>query len=85
MITFFRCVDDDGLLLDDNALGCVADINALSNGIMLSDRELMPPPNVLPVRVIATTTFTDNKRNPSSTNLLSSSKINNNGEQRSTL
>lgn len=80
---FFRCVDDDGLLLDDKPLGRVADINTLSNGIVLSDRELMPPPNVLPIRVLTATAFVDNKRNSPSTSLLSPSKINNNnGEQR---
>uniref|UniRef100_A0A8R1TYH0 CBFD_NFYB_HMF domain-containing protein n=1 Tax=Onchocerca volvulus TaxID=6282 RepID=A0A8R1TYH0_ONCVO len=74
---------DDGLLLDDKPLGRVAEINTLSNGIALSDRELMPPPNVLPIRVLATTTFADNKRNSPSTSLLSSSNMNNNnGEQR---
>ncbi|KAL3985660.1 Histone-like transcription factor (CBF/NF-Y) and archaeal histone family protein [Acanthocheilonema viteae] len=77
-----KCVDDDGLLLDDKPLSHVADVNTLSNGITLSDRELMPPPNVLPVRVLAATTFADNKRNSPSTSLLSSSKMNNNGEQR---
>uniref|UniRef100_A0A915PMJ6 Transcription factor CBF/NF-Y/archaeal histone domain-containing protein n=1 Tax=Setaria digitata TaxID=48799 RepID=A0A915PMJ6_9BILA len=71
-----KCVDDDGLLLDDKPLGRFPDANALSNGAMLSDRELMPPPNMLPVRVLATTAFTENKRN-------SPSKLNNNnGEQR---
>ncbi|KAM3716774.1 Dr1-associated corepressor [Dirofilaria immitis] len=78
-----KCVDDDGLLLDDKPLGRVADINTLSNRIVLSDRELMPPPNVLPIRVLAATAFADNKRNSPSTSLLSSSKMNNNnGEQR---
>ncbi|CAG9533853.1 unnamed protein product [Cercopithifilaria johnstoni] len=77
-----KCVDDDGLLLDDKPLGCVTDVNTLSNGIVLSDRELMPPPNVLPIRVLAATTFVDSKRNSPSASPLSSSKMNNNGEQR---
>ncbi|VDK76323.1 unnamed protein product [Litomosoides sigmodontis] len=75
-----KCVDDD-LLSDGKPLGRVEDVNTLSNG-MLSDQELMPPPNVLPIRVLAATAFTDNKRNSPSTSLHSSSKISNNGEQR---
>ncbi|MCP9264562.1 Dr1-associated corepressor [Dirofilaria immitis] len=68
-----KCVDDDGLLLDDKPLGRVADINTLAYA----------PPNVLPIRVLAATAFADNKRNSPSTSLLSSSKMNNNnGEQR---
>ncbi|VDO41438.1 unnamed protein product [Brugia timori] len=77
-----KCVDDDDLLLDEKPLSRVTDINELSNGTVLSDRELMPPPNVLPIRILASTAFMDNKRNSPSTSLLSSSKMNNNSEQR---
>lgn len=47
-----------------------------------SDRELMPPPKVLPVRVLAATAFTETKQKLPVTNLLSSKMNNNNSEQR---
>lgn len=54
-----------------------------SNGSVLTDRELMPPPSMLPVRALAATAMSDSKRNlcissPHSSTMNSVS----NGEQR---
>ncbi|VDM97119.1 unnamed protein product [Thelazia callipaeda] len=77
-----KCVDDDGLLMDEQPICHMLETKAPPNGSLLTDRELMPPPSVLPMRVHPANAFANCKRNMSSVNMLSSTKLNyNNGEQ----